>query len=376
MSLSYTLDDLNVLGKALSLLPTDKTTRISAGPNSNIADTIFGINHTQIPIALPKNRDRYGLTFFTRPQLNMSKQNLRNVRLFSPLLTNEPFSYPRAIRSLLDPRMQIGSPGVTGPNGVVGNIDAEFCPTVDNQQAFFSVLTNNIKSISGWKDIEVPHFAAKAGAYREEYAMVDGISVDYTSYQLTATFRNMRGNLITQLFFYWAHYMTHVFEGMLMPYADYIVENMRDYDTRIYRLVLDVTRQKVQGIAATGVGFPTAVPKGQQYDFAIDQPYNDANADIAIPFLNMGAQYDDDILIYEFNETVCIFNPSMRDGARTQLMVQIPESLKFVFSHRGYARINPNTYSLEWWIFNDDYAAKMNSLEELNKSLGGILPTN
>lgn len=371
MSLSYTLDDLHVLSQALSVLPGSSAATVLPGLNSNIADTIYGINHQQIPTALPKNRDRYGLTFFTRPQLNMSKNNLRNVRLFSPLLTNEANSYSKMIRVLLDPR---AIPGF-GSDSV-----GDYCPAVDNNQAFFSVLTNNIKSMSGWKDIEVPLFSAKQGAYREDYTMVDGITVDYTSYQLTATFRNMRGNLITALFFYWAHYMANVFEGMLMPYPDYIVENMRDYDTRIYRLVLDVSRQKVQAIAATGVSIPIAVPKGQQYDFAIDQPYNDANADIAIPFSCIGTQYDDDILIFEFNETVCIFNPAMRDGPasapiRASQMKQIPEGLKFVFRNRGYARINPNTYALEWWIPKEDYVSKMNALQQLNQSLGGILPT-
>lgn len=364
MSLAYTLDDLKVLGGALSHATPGALSELFPSSSSNIADNIFGINHRQIPTAIPKNRDRYGLTFFTRPQLNLTKDNLRNVRLMSPLLTNSPTDYPKVIRSALDPRMQIGWGR---------DVPKEECTLVDNQQAFIPFLTNNIRSISGWKDIEVPFFSAKAGAYREDYSMVDGLTVDYTTYTLTANFRNMRGDLITGLFYFWAHYMSHVFEGKLMPYPDYLVENMLDYNTRIYRLVLDHTRTKVQGIAATGIATPMAVPIGQKFDFAVDQPYNDAYAEISVPFKCDGICYNDDILIFEFNETVCIFNPAMKDKTRETMMTQIPESMKFVFNHRGYARIDPNDYTLQWWVSNADYNAKMQALEKINSSLGNLL---
>ena len=364
MSLVYTLNDLKVLGDALAYLPPNQGARVLGSNNTNIADNIYGINHRQIPTAIPINRDRYGLTFFTRPQLNLSKQNLRNVRLFSPLLSNEQYSYQRIIRSLLDPRMQTGY----GSDADAGN-----APLVDNNNAFIPILTNNIKSISGWKDIEVPVFTAKEGAYREGYSMVDGITIDYTSYSLTANFRNSRGDLITALFYYWAHYMANVFEGTLMPYPDYIIENMLDYNTRIYRLVLDVTRTKVQAIAATGVSFPTAVSIGQKFDFSSDKPYNDANAEISIPFNCLGVCYQDDILIYEFNQTVQIFNSSMRDKNIANAMTKVPANLLFVFNNRGYPRINPLNYELEWYVFNVDYSAKIAALNDINAALGYIL---
>ena len=44
------------------------------------ANNLYGINHRLIPGVVPSNKDRYGLTFFVRPQLNMSQDNIRNIR--------------------------------------------------------------------------------------------------------------------------------------------------------------------------------------------------------------------------------------------------------------------------------------------------------
>ena len=52
---------------------------------------------------LPKNTDTQGLVFFTRPTMNLSYDNLALDRRLSPLMTNDPQTYPFMIRSLLDP---------------------------------------------------------------------------------------------------------------------------------------------------------------------------------------------------------------------------------------------------------------------------------
>ena len=47
-----------------------------------IGNNLFGINHRQIPGLVPSNKDIYGFTFFTRPQLNLQTDNIRNERRF------------------------------------------------------------------------------------------------------------------------------------------------------------------------------------------------------------------------------------------------------------------------------------------------------
>lgn len=346
-------------GKPLLSLSLDDLSQTSAVGNISraITDNLYGINHRQTPSPVPINKDHYGLTFFTRPQLNMTTRNLRNVRRMVPLLSDEPMSYQRAIRCLLDPRIMTGWSDLT----------ELACPLIDNAQAFIPILSNHLTSISGWQDIVVPNYTSKEGVYKESHSMVDGLTVNYTAYDITATFRNSRGDPITSLFYYWAHYMSNVFEGTLMPYPDFVITNEIDYNTRIYRLVLDSSKKYVQRIAATGASFPAAVPIGGIFDYSSEKPYNDVNSEISIPFKCNGAIYNDDILVFAFNKTVVTFNGEMKDGTREVAMVQIPSEYLTLFNNRGYPRIEPETYELQWWINKESFEKKKQAFEQTMK---------
>lgn len=347
-------------GKPLIQLSIDDLSQTNAVGNISraITDNLYGINHRQTPSPVPINKDHYGLTFFTRPQLNLMTRNLRNVRRMIPLLTDEQLSYQRAIRGYLDPRMMVG----------YDDTSPIVCPLVDNNQAFIPILSNHLISISGWPDIITPMYTSKEGVYKEAHSMVDGVTVNYTAYDITATFRNSRGDPITSLFYYWAHYMANVFEGTLLPYPDMIIANQYDYNTRIYRLVLDPSKRFVQRIAACGAAVPAAVPIGGIFDYSSEKPYNDVNAEIAIPFRCMGAIYNDDILIWSFNKTVQTFNQQMIDGTRETAMVPIPQEYLTLFNNRGYPFIDPQTYELQWWINKESFERKKAAFKETMNS--------
>ena len=368
MSLEFSIRDVGRLGfSSHSVRALDSTTMDSEDRTNAMTNNVYGINHRQTPLAVPINKDHYGLTFFTRPQLNFQSPNLRRLRIMHPLLTQQSLSYGRFIRCTLDPRLQRGlSNGDKNSDDIVNAIE---CPLVDDRMAFIPVLTNSLTNISGWPDIKVPTFTSREGPYKEAFSMVDGITVDYSSYTLTANFRNSRGDPITSMFYYWAHYMANVFEGTLVPYADMIVERELDYCTRIYRLVLDPTKRKVQRIAACGAAFPVGVPTGSIFDFAADKPYNDANSTITIPFQAMGFICQDDILIRTFNETQAIFNESMEPGKRSSQMQAVPiEYLKY-FNNRGYPYIDPNTRELIWYVDKAYYNAKLEALKKFDSLL-------
>ena len=325
-----------------------------------IGNNLWGFNHRQVPGMVPINKDSYGMTFFVRPQLNLQSDNVRNVRLFYPLLTTNSQSIQRFVRCTLDPRVNVGY--VRGKNKAnVPGLDCEF---VDPLNAFIPILSNNLNAISGWPDVVSPVFQSKAGLYQEEYAQVDGIVKNYTSFDLTATFRNTRGDPIVYLFYIWLHYQSLVFEGQVVPYPDFIVENEIDYMTRIYRIVLDPEKRFVRKIGATGVSFPTSVPIGEFLDYNNDTPFNLQNKDISVRFKSLGAMYQDDILIKEFNKTVAIFNPFMREEniAAGSYVIKVHPSLLGYFNNRGYPRINPNTYELEWYVTADMFNNRIKTL--------------
>ena len=325
-----------------------------------IGNNLYGFNHRQIPNMVPMNKDQYGLTFFVRPQLNLRSGNIRANRRMYPLLSNNPTSLQRFVRSTLDPRLAIG--GIEGTT-------AMSCPLVDHEQAFIPVLTNNLTSLSGWPDLTAPTFSSKPGVYNEVYSQVDGIVRNFEAFDIDATFRNTRGDPIVYMFYIWLHYQSSVFEGTMTPYIDYLMNNAIDYNTRIYRLVMDESKTYVRKIAACGAGFPINVPIGSFMDFNSERPFNDQNKDITIRFRCMGAEYLDDILIHEFNQTTLIFNSGMEavGGAdrKTSTLnmagnfVEVPREMLSFFNHRGYPWINQDNYKLEWWIPRNVYDAKV-----------------
>lgn len=314
--------------------------------------SFYGINHRQTPSPISINKDFYGLAFFTRPTMNMSRVNIGTQRQMMALTSNTDNSLQRIIRSYFDYRLF-----ATGIQ----------CPFVNPNYAFIAPLTNHLLSMSGWPDIVAQTFTSHAGNYKEVYGHVDGnIAADVQDFSLTCTFRNMVGDPITSMFYYWLRYMAGVFEGELFPYVDHVYYNEIDYQTRIYRVVLDSTKTVVQKIAATGVCFPENSPLGAAFDFdAQREPINRNNDQITINFKSFGATYLDDILIDEFNRTVVLFQPLMSDTNRASYFTLIPMGLLSIFNTQGYPRINPTTYVLEWWIetaiynyFNPSITAK------------------
>lgn len=311
-----------------------------------IGNNLYGINHRQTAPMVPNNKDLYGYTFFVRPQLNMQDDNIRNIRLFYPLLTKLDTSIQRFVRTTLDPRL------MTGYRFKGGSVAPMSCPIVDNENAFIPVLSNNLLSVSGWPDVVAPTYTSERGLYNEAWSIVDGITRYYESFNLECTWRNTRGDPILYLFYIWMNYQSFLFEGKMVPYLDYLADNVIDYNTRIYRLIMDPYKDRVTKIANTGVAFPESVPIGSMFDFNHETPYSEANKEITIRFKCLGAEYLDDVSIHEFNQTVNMFNAAMspNQAIRESGMVKINKSILTSFNFRGYPRINENTYELEWWV--------------------------
>lgn len=333
----------------------------SGATSSSIGSVFYGINHRQTPEAVPINRDTFGLTLFVRPQLNFSTQNLRAERKLLPLLTQEARSIQRIIRYTLDPRYQTINPDMP-------------CPHVDPRQAFIPLLSNHLVSCSGWPDTTLDTYTSKPGAYKEVFSIPDGTHHLYGAYDLSCSFRNMVGDPISKLIQAWIVYMSNVFEGIMMPYIDFITENELDYVSRIYRLVLDVQKRYVQKIGATGYCFPASLPDGASFNFEADKPINSANDQLQLQMRCVGATYNDPILFHEFNRTVEIFNPSMKDETREILLTKIDHRDLSIFNGRGYPRIDPDTKELQWWITKDIHARVISDFERHYNALNTSRP--
>jgi hypothetical protein len=318
---------------------------------------LFGLNHTQVKNAVPKNQDRYGYTFFTRPQLCLSDYNLQNSRHFINMLADKDNAMMHHwIRNTLDPRiahdLDYGRL-IEGSDKAMHRKNPS--PLVDPFNPFIPLLSNTLESLSGWPDITMPTFTSNAGVRKEQWIMADGDLSIYESYDLDATFNTVLGKPGQHLFSTWLRYMSNTFEGKMFPYIDFVLANEIDYMTRIYRLVIEKDGNKVTEIFANGASFPIIDPKGKVADFNSDHHFVNGDEQFSMRFKSIGAMYNDPILISEFNETVAIFNPDMAKLIRGEeevniSVIQIPQEVKMEMNFRGYPYINPDTNVLEWYL--------------------------
>ncbi len=344
-------DHINaIIDDILSTLPSGS---IAAAMTQNI----YGFNHMQTPSAIQSNKDRYGFTFFTRPDCNFATSNIMSHRLMNSLTNKDPMSVQRMIRCTLDP--ELGSAGARGEKAGITS------PHVDPHQAFIPILTNTLLSASGWPDLSAPTHTSAAGVYREASSWIDGMPDIYGTYDVTLNFRNIPGNPVIQMFYYWIWYSVLVYLGNLVPNMDNNLNNRIDYMTRIYRLIMDETNQYVTGIYATGASFPTSVPLGALANFEADRgPFNNTNDQLSVTMRCIGFQSMDDILIDEFNRTSYQFNQSFArktvNGAETTRsgFHKLSREEQKEWNFYGYPQINEITLELEWWVDNSIYNAR------------------
>ncbi len=330
------------------------------------ANALYGINHRGVGNPIPYNTDNHGLTFFTRPRMNLSYDNLSVDRVLTPLLVEkeDPPTLQRAIRVLLDPINAGGRFGFNSRRLTKERLNPVTSPLVDHKSAFIALLTNNLLSLNGWPDPVVGFYNAKEGVHKESWSMVDDVVRYYGTFDLQASFRNIAGDPITLLFNTWIRYAANVYEGRMIPYPDSILENEIDYQTRIYRLILDPSRQFVQKIAVANAAFPTSSALGAAFNFASDTPFvQDTAQQISIPLHCVGAEYNDPITIREFNDVVGVFNNDMFDHLRPNKMMRLDKALLNYFNYNGYPRIDPRTQELQWWVSREDYTNAMRLLE-------------
>lgn len=317
-------------------------------------NNLKGINHRGYGNPLPINKDSQGLTFFTRPNLNLSYDNIAAKRILTPLLDGDgpaTNTYQRAIRMILDP--YLGDPAMFKLGDPRRGAKMMTCDLIDQKQAFIPILSNCLVSLGGWPDLSIETFSSTPGNYGESWAMADSSSRFYEVYELNASFKNIEGDPISTMISTWLHYMSGVYEGSMVPYPNNLVERRIDYQTRIYRLLLDPSRRYVQKIAACGAAFPVNSPLGNSFNFTNEGVFNQDNDQIQIRFKAMGADYNDPITIQEFNAVVQIFNPEMKgddqDRAQYYRKLTSTDEMK-AYNYQGYPRIDPESMELTWWV--------------------------
>lgn len=315
--------------------------------NARFADLLGGYNRTHQGTAVPANTDMQGLTFFTRPNLNLSYDNVVALRQLSPLANKSPNSYGRIIRRMLWPDSAF---------------DPEESPRIDNlifdnRQAFIPLLGNTLTNMSGWPDLTLHAYSTSEGMAKEVWMMNDSIAEINGRFSLDCTFENTLGDPISLLLFAWIVYIGGVYTGTkILPAGYSIVQNEIDYMTRIYRFSLDWSGQFIQKWAICGAAFPVGLSMGTAFNYSRETPYNESNKTIQTQFECTIAEYNDPISLWEFNKLVVMFNPQMGDDVRKDEMVKLTARDRKRFNYKGfpYIALDGNN-ELQWWVDKKTY---------------------
>lgn len=335
----------------------DNITRVSGmGSLSDAYQMMLrGINHRGLGNPVKSVKDNRGIVLFTRPDCNLSYDNIGSNRLLTPLLSSEPMTLQRYFRSILDVR------------GTQRNETAR-TPLVDPTNPYIPLLTNSLISTSGWQDIAPEVYTSKEGVMKEVWSMLDGTYRVTNAFQLTANFRNVEGNPILGLISTWLLYATSVKFNFMDPYPDNISENRIDYQTRIYHLLLDPSRRFVVGTAATAASFPVSCPMGAAFNYVGDSTFTEATEQVSIQFQSVGTDYNDPITIEEMNRLAAKLNPDLAivrileddmivatEASGDGSYVRLPRDMITHSNYHGVPLIHPFTFELYWYVSREEY---------------------
>lgn len=304
-------------------------------------EALFGINRHDILDTRETPTDHVGFTFFVRPMMNMGQSNIRHDRTLLSYLSTIDNDVKNYCRIMLDRLVEKDE-----------NIHCEFA---DNQSAFIPILTNNLLNLSGFVDVSVDSYVSSAGSRKQQYNMLDGTDELNESIDFTATFKNTYDDAVYSLFTLWLRYMVKVKEGILSPYPAFIARRLVDSHSRIFRLVMTEDKRFVKRIAATGPIYPDVNSVGKYFDVNEGEAYNRETKIHSVKFKAMGVEYNDPILIREFNRTVEFFNPAMRKiaaGAKPESvgMIKLSPYGELYIRMKGYPLIDEQTNELSWYV--------------------------
>ena len=309
-------------------------------PNKNVGNTLHGINAMGHSVGVKSNTDYQGITFFTRPYLNLTPGNISGKRTLTPYLTEEKDTLHYAIKLLLDTKQSLDYKG-------------EHTLT-DIRLAFIAPFTNLLTGLTGWPDETLDVFVSAPGIKNEVYCLADHLGSNLNTFDLTATFRNIDGDPINALLSSWITYIKGVADGSMVPYYEMIASKTIDYQTRIYRLILDSGRRWIQKIACCGAAIPTANPIGGSFSYSENKPVIEDTNEQSVPFTCIGYTYNDPIIARDFNSTVVYFNRSMTTARRKSEMIRLSPNLLNMFNFKLYPLITQDM-ELQWYVNKEVY---------------------
>lgn len=241
------------------------------------------------------NSEMVGLTFFTRPRLNMTTSSLRQDPKLAMMDTLDPNSLMFSLRTNLD-SVLLKSPYAAAA--------VRKSPWINPDTPFNVPLGNMLSGMSGWPDFNVEYETTEAGYFSEDMTMVRGSDQGRRTYDIQCTFRDIQGGYVMAYIFYWLHAMALQMEGSIVAYPDDREKNRLNYTCSIYRFVMDPSmRTIVKWAKATGC-YPASLPLGDVFNFGPGDSQIHTSQQFTVPFVVNNVSYMDPRHLAAFNKLV------------------------------------------------------------------------
>jgi len=283
--------------------------------------------------------DNIGLMFMSRPLLNLEDDNVRKHPQLLSLYAPPPNTIQHYVKGILDP--------------IWGRANSGGSEVLDPLVAWIPILTNALKVSSGFPDIGLNTSVSEPGIRKEVTRRVDGILKVNYDFDMRMSWYPTKPNIIPFLFDVWNHYIEGVKladEGM-QPRDEPLVQNYRDYDCRVYHVILNKDWRSIEGIFMNGYSWPNSYPSGafSVIDRTQGTLRGQGQDDIEINFPSVGMRYNNIRVADQFNRTTIYFNPNMHPSVREQHYYKLPLSEYFEGNYTAYPWIDINNMVMEYW---------------------------
>ncbi len=314
---------------------------------------------------MPPNNEVAGLTFITRPKLNLTTANLRQDRVMATLDTIDPTSLPFSIRCYLDTTF--------ASRNVINDI-AINCPFFNSDLPFIVPLTNCLQTISGFPDFNIDVETTDGGFFGEDQTFAKGSDMNMKSSQFTLTFRDIQGGYLMALFIYWTRYIAMVTRGTMLSYPDDIVNRRYGYTCSIYRFILDPSRRFVTKWAKATGCIPTSVPIGNVFNINERENYLFASSQITIPFQVNAVEYMDPIIFRDFNYIIDKFAGNNWRNGRTASLNTASNN----FTGIPYMNMQPTgANELQFWALPEELTDPFQAtIQSISTKISSLIQAN
>lgn len=305
------------------------------------------------PAMMPLADNTIGLSLVTRPQLNLTDDNISRSEKLVSLFGAGQYSVGAYVRGMLDERWATAHSPIY----------------LNNKIPFITCLTEYLKTSSGFEDLQIQIDTSEPGIRGQVYQRVSSKLEDNSVFSMNQSYYNPKPSVIQALFQVWEDYISEVTSGdrQVSPRDWYLMSNRIDYDCRIYHLIMNKDSEYLEHIFATVQSIPVTYPAGSiaNIDNTQSTLRGEGQDDFSVQFSSAAMRHDEWGLIQSFNEHSFLYNPLIKPETRNSYYRELKSSEYTSYNYGAYPLLLPRTaevkgegsltalrtgIKLTWWV--------------------------